>query len=62
MRNLPEDGYRGEYLLRARTEIALKENGQTYFELSPISFFEDYAKEFLLEKIKQTLEDYGVTL
>ncbi len=31
------------------------------FWKNPIRFFQEYAKEFLLKKIKQTLEDYGVT-
>jgi arginyl-tRNA synthetase len=56
---LPEDGYRGEYLLELAQEC-IKKEGQAVLD-KPDSFFESYAKEFLLQKIKQTLEDYGVT-
>lgn len=56
---LPEDGYRGEYLLELAKELVQTE-GPTVLN-KPESFFEQYAKEFLLNKIKQTLEDYGVS-
>lgn len=56
---LPEDGYRGEYLLDLAHAL-LKAEGDAILQ-KPDSFFEQYAKEYLLEKIKQTLEDYGVT-
>lgn len=56
---LPEDGYRGEYLFELAQECVKKE-GQAVLD-KPDSFFDAYAKEFLLEKIKQTLEQYGVT-
>lgn len=56
---LPEDGYRGEYLLEL-AQACVKEYGKEILE-KPDSFFDAYAKEFLLEKIKQTLEQYGVT-
>lgn len=56
---LPEDGYRGEYLLEL-AQACVKEFGQKVLD-KPDSFFDTYAKEFLLEKIKQTLEQYGVT-
>lgn len=56
---LPEDGYRGEYLLELAQEC-VKEYGKEVLD-KPESFFDGYAKEFLLKKIKQTLEDYGVT-
>ncbi len=55
---LPEDGYRGEYLLDLAQEL-VKEKGNSVID-NPDSFFEHYAKEFLLEKIKQTLANYGV--
>ena len=57
--DLPEDGYRGEYLLELAQEL-IKAEGATVLQ-KPDSFFEVYAKEYLLKKIKQTLEDYGVT-
>lgn len=56
---LPEDGYRGEYLLEL-AQACVKEYGKEVLG-KPDSFFDAYAKEFLLEKIKQTLEQYGVT-
>lgn len=55
---LPEDGYRGEYLLDLAASL-IKAEGTSVLQ-RPDSFFEQYAKEYLLEKIKQTLEDYGV--
>lgn len=56
---LPEDGYRGEYLLELAQDL-IKAEGPEILQ-KPDSFFELYAKEYLLHKIKQTLEDYGVT-
>lgn len=56
---LPEDGYRGEYLLTLAQDL-IKAEGTDLLK-NPDSFFEEYAKEYLLHKIKQTLEDYGVT-
>lgn len=55
---IPEDGYHGEYL----TELAqdcFAQYGQELFE-KPDSFFADYAKENLLEALKNTLKDYGI--
>jgi arginyl-tRNA synthetase len=56
---LPEDGYQGEYLLALAQECIKKHN--TDILKNDDAFFEQYAKEHLLEKIKQTLADYGVT-
>lgn len=56
---LPEEGYRGEYLLELARQC-ITENGNEVLA-KPDAFFEHYAKEFLLKKIKETLEDYGVT-
>ena len=56
---LPEEGYRGEYLLELAQQC-IKENGKTVLE-KPDAFFETYAKDHLLTKIKQTLEDYGLS-
>lgn len=56
---LPEDGYRGEYLLELAQDL-IKTEGASILQ-NPDSFFEHYAKEFLLKKIQQTLEAYGVT-
>lgn len=55
---LPEDGYKGEYLLEL-ANACIKEHGKEVLN-QPDTFFETYAKNHLLEKIKQTLEDYGV--
>lgn len=55
---IPEDGYHGEYL----TELAqdcFAQYGQELFE-KPDSFFAQYAKENLLEALKNTLKDYGI--
>lgn len=56
---LPEEGYRGEYLLELAQQC-IKENGNAVLQ-KPDAFFETYAKDHLLAKIKQTLEDYGLT-
>lgn len=55
---LPEDGYYGDYLIEA-AQSCLTTHGK---ELSdkPDSFFEDYAKIYILAQIKQTLHDYGI--
>ena len=55
---VPEDGYHGEYL----TELAqdcFAQCGKDLLE-KPDSFFADYAKEHLLEALKNTLKDYGI--
>lgn len=56
---LPEDGYRGQYLFELAQEL-IKSEGTAVLQ-KPESFFEEYAKEFLLKRIQQTLEEYGVT-
>ena len=56
---LPEEGYRGEYLLDL-AQLCIKENGKEVLE-KPDSFFETYAKEAMLEQQKKTLQDYGLT-
>ncbi len=56
--NLPEDGYQGEYLINLAKEC-IKEFGKNVIE-KPSEFFEDYAKEKLLQAIKQTLSEYGI--
>lgn len=55
---IPEDGYHGEYL----TDLAqdcYAQYGQKLFE-EPDSFFAEYAKNNLLEILKNTLKDYGI--
>ena len=55
---LPEEGYRGEYLVELAKQC-ISEHGKEVVQ-QPDEFFATYAKEHLLEKIKQTLEQYGV--
>jgi len=55
---LPEDAYHGEYL----TELAkdtVTQFGKEILE-RPDEFFQDYAKEKMLEMIKHTLHEYGI--
>lgn len=56
---IPEDGYQGEYL----KELAQKAYTEYGAQLAdkPDHFFADYAKKYLLEKIKETLAAYGIT-
>ena len=61
---LPEDGYQGEYLTELAQQCITEYKAGNWpidILLQPASFFEFYAKDFLLKKIKQTLEQYGVT-
>ncbi|MGB8367650.1 MAG: arginine--tRNA ligase [Candidatus Babeliales bacterium] len=55
---LPEDAYHGEYLISVAAEC-FAEYGHTLFEKSDL-FFQDYAKNYFLNQIKQTLENYGI--
>lgn len=55
---LPEDGYQGDYLVGLAQEC-IKSYSKDILS-QPDQFFLDYAKDHLLQKIKQTLEDYGV--
>jgi arginyl-tRNA synthetase len=55
---IPEDGYHGEYLLDLAKEC-IKENGTEILD-KPDSFFAEYAKTELLERIKHTLDTYGI--
>ncbi len=56
---VPEDGYQGEYLV-ALAEECLATHDKTVLENND-QFFEDYAKNKLLERIKNTLINYGIT-
>ncbi len=56
---LPEEGYRGEYLVEL-ARACIKENGAEVLS-KPNTFFEDYAKQAMLEQQKKTLHDYGLT-
>lgn len=55
---IPEGGYQGEYLVEL-AEQALKEYDRELLE-KPESFFDEYAKNHMLEYIKQTLTLYGI--
>jgi arginyl-tRNA synthetase len=55
---IPEDGYHGEYLVDLANDC-FAEFGQELFEKSD-AFFTDYAKENLLEALKNTLKSYGI--
>ena len=55
---LPEDGYAGEYLIEL-AKTCVEHYGDKIIEESD-SFFADYAKEQLLERIKRTLDSYGI--
>lgn len=56
---VPEDGYHGQYLLDLAKEC-YAQHGNNLLE-QPDEFFTDYAKDKLLERIKHTLERYGIT-
>lgn len=56
---LPEGGYQGEYLVYLAKDL-IAHQGEGVLN-NPDSFFEDYAKNALLEAIKKTLAHYGIT-
>lgn len=56
--DLPEDGYKGEYMLSVAQEC-LAEHGPNVIN-EEIKFFSRYAETKLLIRIKQTLQDYGI--
>lgn len=55
---VPEDGYQGEYLIDLAQEC-VDHYGADVVK-NDLTFFENYAKEKLLERIKQTLLNYGI--
>jgi arginyl-tRNA synthetase len=55
---LPEEGYRGEYLIDLAKECISEHD--TLVINQPESFFEQFAKEKLLNAIKSTLANYGI--
>lgn len=57
--NVPEDGYQGSYLIDLATSL-FAEHGTKLLD-QPQEFFASYAQTALLEQIKQTLADYGIT-
>lgn len=56
---LPEDGYRGEYLVELAKQC-ISQYGESVVN-QPDTFFAEYGKEQLLEAIKTTLKNYGIT-
>jgi arginyl-tRNA synthetase len=56
---VPEDGYQGEYLIALAQEL-LKQHDKKLLD-QPTSFFTQYAKVKLLDQIKKTLADYGIS-
>ncbi len=56
---LPEEAYHGEYLLELAKPLATQE-GKTLLEKDD-QFFANYAEKHMLDAIKETLKDYGVT-
>lgn len=54
-----EDGYHGAYLIDLAKEC-VAHYGDALLEKDSL-FFQDYAKNNMLEKIKNTLTDYGIT-
>ncbi|KKP35565.1 MAG: arginyl-tRNA synthetase [candidate division TM6 bacterium GW2011_GWF2_32_72] len=55
---LPEGGYQGEYLQELAEEL-VNEKGDDLKKESA-DFFKNYAKDHLLNKIKETLSEYGI--
>ncbi|MCK4651444.1 arginine--tRNA ligase [Candidatus Babeliales bacterium] len=55
---LPEDGYKGEYLINLAKEC-IKDHGKKLLE-NDDEFFSDYAKNKILEIQKKDLADYGI--
>ncbi|MCX5924975.1 MAG: arginine--tRNA ligase [Candidatus Dependentiae bacterium] len=55
---IPEDGYQGEYLVELAQNFMVQEGKQRLDQ--PDEFFQSYAKTILLEKIKETLNLYGI--
>lgn len=55
---LPEDAYHGSYLQDIAADL-IKTNGAHILN-KPLSFFEQYGKEMLLARLKNTLSAYGI--
>ena len=56
---LPEDGYKGEYLIELAQEC-YKTHGTELLK-KPDEFFTEHAKTHLLQRIKETLKAYNIT-
>lgn len=57
--DMPEDGYRGDYLIELAKECA-EEYGNDLLQKDD-TFFSTYAKDKMLARIKKRLQDYGIT-
>ena len=57
--SLPEEAYHGEYLKELANEL-IAHKGARVFEEYDDNYFAQYAETHLLDKIKKTLENYGV--
>ncbi len=55
---VPEDGYHGHYLVDLAEQLVAQE-GKKVLE-KPLTFFEDYSKNALLQDARTTLEKYGI--
>ncbi len=55
---LPEDAYHGEYLIEM-AQGCFAEHGHTIFE-KPDEFFTEYAKNQMLDDIRETLKEYRI--
>jgi len=55
---MPEEAYHGEYMIELAKKC-IAEHGKEVLE-QPDLFFQNYGKEYLLERIKQTLKSYGI--
>lgn len=56
---LPEDAYHGSYLQDIAADL-VREHGEKILN-KPLSFFEQYGKETMLARLKNTLSTYGIT-
>jgi arginyl-tRNA synthetase len=56
---MPEDAYHGEYMIDL-AKMCVAQHGEATRE-KELLFFKTYAQEHLLEMIKKTLKDYGIS-
>ncbi|HSE83983.1 MAG TPA: arginine--tRNA ligase [Thermodesulfobacteriota bacterium] len=64
-KGIPEDGYRGEYVKEIALEIKEKKGGELiadgFDEQRAVDYCREYAKDILLEDIRNDLREFGVT-
>lgn len=60
---LPEDGYHGDYLVTLAQTCVTENKDKVVVAIADnnTNFFAQYAKEYLQQKIKETLSAYGIT-